>query len=630
MDKSWIRDDTSSEANGWWWSGIPQFVGLSSLFATLFGSSSPMFNSAKLLVLGFIIETGRRLFQWLIERFRLQYSMTAQFDEGDPSYEWVVQFLTKQGLWRRTREFRVNARNSQRKWGIRTRPEGTVKDNAEYVPTYEVPQLFRWNGYWFEIKRSKGALGIQPMNPYGMHQSVGGGTIFITIYSLKMAVLSDFVEDARSSYLEVSKPDVIIHTADTPNFNPSFAWSNVKRKVRRRLSSIILQEGVIESIVKDAQEFLDMEDWYVGRGIPHRRGYLLYGPPGSGKSSTIYALAGELGLEIYSLSLASGFVDDSFLQRAASSIPKRSIFLIEDIDCAFPRDDDAETPLDFLANIPGLPRRYSNGIRRSAVTLSGLLNVIDGVGSDDGRLFFATTNYIDRLDPALLRPGRIDRKIQYSLATQPQAAALFMRFFEPPAPVTIQPKLMLEVPSTSPPISVMVTAENSDDIGANHGDKYNTSLRQLADSFSSSIAPGEFSTAELQGFLLSCKNQPEKAVADVSDWMAQERKDRQERKEREEVRKRKAQEKQSSLLKGQYAYGGQVKAMQVTGSLPVASLTVSPPDVPISDGSIGATANGDIQHDKEKDDHQELLPSPAYEPRDESGVSLNSEKVVST
>jgi len=116
-----------------------------------------------------------------------------------------------------------------------------------------------------------------------------------------MDALYDFVESARRSYLDTSKPDVIIHTADTvnpfvfrhliginvtnqPHYNPGFTWTNVKRKMRRPLSSIILQEGVVQSLVKDAQEFLDTEDWYVTRGIPHRRGYLLHGPPGSGKS----------------------------------------------------------------------------------------------------------------------------------------------------------------------------------------------------------------------------------------------------------------------------------------------------------------------------------------------------------
>ena len=64
-------------------------------------------------------------------------------------------------------------------------------------------------------------------------------------------------------------------------------WNNVKAKFRRPLNSLILEDGLIESLIGDANEFLDMEDFYVDAGIPHRRGYLLYGPPGTGKSTYV-------------------------------------------------------------------------------------------------------------------------------------------------------------------------------------------------------------------------------------------------------------------------------------------------------------------------------------------------------
>jgi chaperone BCS1 len=99
-----------------------------------------------------------------------------------------------------------------------------------------------------------------------------------------MEVLSNLVEEARLRYIEVSRPNVTVHIADMPTYGPGFVWSNVKHKARRPLSSIILLEGVVDSLVKDAQEFIDTEEWYISAGIPHRRGYLLYGPPGTGKS----------------------------------------------------------------------------------------------------------------------------------------------------------------------------------------------------------------------------------------------------------------------------------------------------------------------------------------------------------
>lgn len=89
-------------------------------------------------------------------------------------------------------------------------------------------------------------------------------------------------------------------------------------------------------------------------------------------------------------------VDDSFLQKAASSMPKKSILLIEDIDCAFPSRDDADDDEPMMtAGYPGMVGpHFSRSGRKSAVTLSGLLNVIDGVGSEEGKLFFATVSTV--------------------------------------------------------------------------------------------------------------------------------------------------------------------------------------------------------------------------------------------
>ncbi|KIK01770.1 hypothetical protein K443DRAFT_132188 [Laccaria amethystina LaAM-08-1] len=554
-----MAGDQDRNDTGELWSApnfLTQIMGFS-VIASLF-SNTYAFGSVKLLVLGSIIETGRRLCRWLFERLRFQYSITAQFDEGDPSYDWIILFLTEHKVWRRSRDFRVTAKSSGRKWGVETGPNSQPEGSADYVPTYELPQLFRWNGYWLEIKRSKGTPTYTQMG------AQSASIIFITVYTLDMAVVSQLVEAARLRYVEVSRPNVIVHTADTeqPHFGPTFTWNNVKRKIRRPLDSIILEEGVIDSIVGDAREFLDMEDWYIDAGIPHRRGYLLYGPPGTGKSSTIHALAGELGMEIYSLSLAAGFVDDSFLQRAASSIPKRAIFLIEDIDCAFPSREEGEHPMPLLPAYPGMmglgPRLSSR--MRSAVTLSGLLNVIDGVGSEEGKLFFATTNYIDHLDPALLRPGRIDRKIQYKLATREQATALFLRFFP----------------------QSYITFEDSE---ASSVDEKQFKLGKLAKTFSQGVPEYEFSTAELQGYLLSCKKHPEQAAAGIGVWVEQERIERKERKEREIERKAKEQQSRDEVTQMQFArMGGLGMMSKLGGGRKVVPISLSQPDMAFTDG----------------------------------------------
>jgi chaperone BCS1 len=320
---------------------------------------------------------------------------------------------------------------------------------------------------------------------------------------------------------------VTIYCIDSPNYAPGHVWNNVKAKYRRPLNSLILAGGVVDSVINDANEFLNMEEWYADAGIPHRRGYLLYGPPGTGKTSTVYAVAGELGLEIYALSLASSFIDDSFLQRAVSSVPKHSLLLIEDIDCAFPSRDGSDDWGE--QRTPG-----ARAPPQSRVTLSGLLNVIDGVNSEDGRLFFATTNHIDQLDPALLRPGRIDKKVQYKLATMGQAMALYKRFFPESRFANVTEGACAETADRDTAIS----NDNEKSFYSNGQSR----LSALARQFAESVPEDEFSTAELQGYLLMCKMSPSAAVSGIDKWIEHERKGRREREEREKHRKQKARE----------------------------------------------------------------------------------------
>ena len=183
---------------------------------------------------------------------------------------------------------------------------------------------------------------------------------------------------------------------------------------KRPLESVILDEGVKERIVDDVQDFLGTGQWYHDRGIPYRRGYLLYGPPGTGKSSFIQALAGELDYDIAILNLSERGLTDDRLNHLLTIVPNRTLVLLEDVDAAF-------------AN-----RRVqtdSDGYRGANVTFSGLLNALDGVASAEERVLFLTTNHIDRLDPALVRPGRVDMTVRLGALTRYQVGCLWDRFY---------------------------------------------------------------------------------------------------------------------------------------------------------------------------------------------------------
>jgi chaperone BCS1 len=226
----------------------------------------------------------------------------------------------------------------------------------------------------------------------------------ITIFSRDRRLAHLLLEEARDVALPKSELRLTVHRAGQGY------WMEQMKRLPRPMESVILANGLMEDLLEDAKTFLARRDWYLQRGIPYRRGYLLHGPPGTGKSSAVVALASALQMDIAVLSLGDSNLDDNSISELFSSIPVNSIVLMEDIDCAF-------------------LERKENDDKRSKITFSGLLNAIDGVAAGEGRLLFATTNHIERLDPALIRPGRVDRKVYVGHATREQASQLFRRFF---------------------------------------------------------------------------------------------------------------------------------------------------------------------------------------------------------
>ena len=122
-------------------------------------------------------------------------------------------------------------------------------------------------------------------------------------------------------------------------------------------------------------------------GIPYKRSYLFYGPPGTGKSSLAQAVPREIMFSICFVNCSDRINDFNF-NKLLNTAPKQSIILVEDVDSIFSERKNAD--------------------HNNQLTFSGFLNAIDGVRSQEGRIIIMTTNYKERLDPALLRPGRVD------------------------------------------------------------------------------------------------------------------------------------------------------------------------------------------------------------------------------
>ena len=187
-------------------------------------------------------------------------------------------------------------------------------------------------------------------------------------------------------------------------------WRPVARRRPRPLESVILRRGIMEDCLREIQRFRAREQWYFDRGVPYRLGVELSGPPGSGKSSAVAAIAGHLAMDVATLNLAAAELDDDKFCELLADVPQNAILLIEDIDCAF-------------------AAREKSAKEGNKLTFSGLLNGIDGVAAGEGRILFVTTNRHDALDPALVRPGRVDLRYVIGAPDYDQIVRLYSRFF---------------------------------------------------------------------------------------------------------------------------------------------------------------------------------------------------------
>lgn len=229
-----------------------------------------------------------------------------------------------------------------------------------------------------------------------------------TLYSQRHIFESLFTE-AHKLAQQSTEGKTIVYTSR------STSWEKFGEPRRKRpIESVILDKGVKERIIADLKDFLASAKWYYDRGIPYRRGYLLHGPPGSGKSSFIQALAGTLDYNIAILNLSERGLTDDRLNHLLTIIPRRTLVLLEDADAAF-SNRRIQTDAD--------------GYRGANVTFSGLLNALDGVASAEERILFLTTNHADRLDSALVRPGRVDMTVRLGEATRWQTGTLWDRFY---------------------------------------------------------------------------------------------------------------------------------------------------------------------------------------------------------
>lgn len=381
--KSWLRNNQ-----------ILQTVVLGSVGTSLF------------FALGAALKFGlAKIYSW--------YRTDVTINNVDPSYDAIIDFITEKYLKTQT----GGTCNMQVSTFSKKRTFKDWKRDLTGIGNVDIPKLdlrpasdsalhmFNYQGHNITFFRKKGetiTVGYDRKPLTKEH-------ITLSIWGTNNSVLLDLMHEAIKVKAEKRDEGLSVYVQCSDSWLGG--WEKALSKQPRTLDSVIFDEDHADSILKDARKFLSSGSWYSSMGIPFRRGYLLYGPPGCGKTSFAQVLATALKLDICILNLAQKELTDNTLASNLREAPENSIILLEDIDAIF------------------VERTSSSTSTKDGVSFSGLLNAIDGVAAQEGRIFFMTTNHIDKLDPALIRPGRCDVKLEVRNASKMQLEKMFLRFF---------------------------------------------------------------------------------------------------------------------------------------------------------------------------------------------------------
>jgi len=525
-----------------------------------------------LLLLGAIIFSSRYLYEWIWEMLDRHAMSTADVRVDDEMYNMLMAWIANQKFSKRSRRFVANTNLNSRMWFLwrdsdddseEKEDETTIDFDTDLNPVAKIggkeekkvrfTPSFGTHYFWYKshlllFRRQKDDRQSS-FGPVSEREEVS-----IACFGRNPAILKTLLDECRADFMKSDESRTVIYRGNLKSSSGSIEpqWTRCISRVSRPFSTVVLDEQVKQNLLDDMKDYLHpyTRRWYSNRGIPYRRGYLLYGPPGTGKSSLSFAIAGYFKLKIYIVSLNSPSMDEEHLGTLFAELPKQCVVLLEDIDTAglthTREDKDADKPL--TTTLPGntaISSLTPPKPRQGRISLSALLNILDGVASQEGRVLIMTTNHINKLDEALIRPGRVDMMVKFDLASTEMLSTIFRAIFatlEGDIPSTAETSVAIRSPNSS---SSRTKQEIFDEklreqeerrlqeefLAKKKADE--EKVDKLAVEFAKAIPTMTFSPAEIQGYLLKHKRAPEMAVKGAEAWVEDMKKQKMAQAERE-------------------------------------------------------------------------------------------------